>query len=202
MRKSIKKRIEEYFKKSSWLKITGDTFFYMLIILLIIPVTRREIISTVKRITLMSPSVKETPAPGSLGENDYLFRFESMEGRVMTLSEFKGNVLFINFWATWCPPCRAEMPSVQRLYDEYGDKISFIMITGEDSEPVRRYMQNNNYSFPVYFQKSGLPASFDVSAIPHTYVINRKGEILMSKTGAAKWDSSDFKEYLDKLMDI
>lgn len=196
----LKQRITQYLNKNSKLKIAGDIFFYLLIILLIIPGTRREIISTVKRLTLMKPRISETAAPVSLIAEDYLFTIEDQEGRIHNFSRYTGEVMFINFWATWCPPCRAEMPSIQRLYDKYGSKVKFILITSEEATPVNTYINKYNYSFPVYFQRSNLPPSFRVSAIPHTYIIDREGRILLSKTGAAKWDSEDFMEFLDSIL--
>jgi thiol-disulfide isomerase/thioredoxin len=202
MKIDIKNKFRDYLKKNSRLKIAADILFYILIILLLIPGTRRDIISTVKKITLMKPSVKEDTSLGALSDSDFLFRFESMEGKTMTLADYRGEILFINFWATWCPPCRAEMPSIQRLYDEYQDKIKFLLITGEDFEPVNEYKTKFNYTFPILFQRSNLPPSFNVTAIPHTYLINREGNILMSKTGAAKWDSKEFMEFLDRQLDL
>lgn len=198
----MKERLTNYLKSNTKIKIAGDIFFYLLIILLLIPYTRREIVSTVKRVTLMKPSIKEASALAVLNESDYALQFENQEGAMLSLNDFKGEVLFVNFWATWCPPCRAEMPSIQRLYDEYGGKIGFLIITGEETEPVMKYIQSNNFTFPVLYQRSNLPSSFKVSGIPHTYVINRQGEILMSKTGAARWDAPEFKEFLNKLISL
>ena len=202
MQINIKEKFSDYLKKNSRLKIAGDIIFYLLIILLIIPTTRREVISNIKRITLMKPSVKEAPVMSALSEDDYSFRFENTDGAILSLSDFRGEVLFVNFWATWCPPCRAEMPSIQKLYDEYRDKVKFLMITGEEKEPVHRYIEKYNYNFPVLFQRTSLPPSFSVSAIPHTFIISRDGRILLSKTGAAKWDSKEFKDFLDRQVNL
>ncbi len=199
MKLNLREKLRIYFDTKSKFKIASDIIFYILLILLFVPVTRREIISNVKRLTLMKPRIEATPSPVSLNADDYLFSFEDKEGEILTISDYSGEVLFINFWATWCPPCRAEMPSIQRLYNEFHNKVNFLMITGEKPDPVIRYLEQYNYSFPVFFQRAHLTSSFKVSAIPHTYIIDRKGNTILSKTGAAKWDAEEFKEYLNML---
>ena len=200
MNLKLKQKITQYLNKNSKLKIASDMIFYLLIILLIIPGTRREIISTVKRLTLMKPRISETESPVSLVAEDYFFTIEDPEGRLHKLSDYSGEVMFINFWATWCPPCRAEMPSIQRLYEKYGSKVRFILVTSEEDTPVNAYISKYNYTFPVFFQRSSLPPSFRVSAIPHTFIVDREGRILLSKTGAAKWDSEEFTEFIDSIL--
>jgi thiol-disulfide isomerase/thioredoxin len=196
----MKTKILNYFKTTSRAKLAGDIFFYVFIILMLIPVTRREIMSSVQRITMSKPKVNEKQEKYTLNEVDYSFRVEDSKGSNYSLYDFKGEVLFVNFWATWCPPCRAEMPSLQSLYNEYGDKVTFLLITGEEIDPVQKYLNDKKYNLPVYHQKSGLPQAFDVSSIPHTYIINRQGDIIMSKKGAARWDAPEVKTLLDELI--
>ncbi len=197
---SIKEKIIQYFKTTKKLKIAGDILFYIFLILLIIPASRREIITTVKRYTLIRPRVIERSVLGILNENDYQFTLEDINGTPFILQDFSNEVLFINFWASWCPPCRAEMPEIEKLYSEFKDKVKFLLITGEQNEPVKNYLEKYKYNFPVYFQRSKLPVSFNVSTIPHTFVIDRNGNILFSKTGAAKWNSTEFKKFLDSII--
>ncbi len=112
----------------------------------------------------------------------------------------KDKVVFVNFWATWCPPCRAEMPAIQKLYDLYKDKVEFIFITNENQSIVNRFLDKENYNLPSYNQFNSMPKEFNVSSIPATYILNRKGEIVVHKVGPAAWDSEKTKKLLDQLL--
>ncbi len=196
----IKERLKKYFQKSSKWKIAGDIFFYAFIILMIIPATRKPITSTLIRITMRKPQVKEAENIPKLTTRDLTFAFEDFEGNLYSLEDFQDEVILLNFWATWCPPCRAEMPSIQKLYNEYGDKIAMILITSEEKSILRDYLEENNYDLPVYIQKTALTPSFPVQSIPTTFLIARDGSLLLKKTGAANWNSDDFKSKLDNLL--
>lgn len=196
----IKERLKKYFQKSSKWKIAGDIFFYAFIILMIIPATRKPITSTLIRITMRKPQVKEAENIPKLTTRDLTFAFEDFEGNQYSLEDFQDEVILLNFWATWCPPCRAEMPSIQKLYNEYGNKIAMILITSEEKNIIRDYLEENNYDLPVYIQKTALTPSFPVQSIPTTFLIARDGSLLLKKTGAANWNSDDFKSKLDNLL--
>ncbi|MDI3520393.1 MAG: hypothetical protein PWR04_381, partial [Anaerophaga sp.] len=101
---------------------------------------------------------------------------------------------------TWCPPCVAEMPSIQRLYDEYKDKVAFLLISNENAAVINRFIEKNEYSMPVYSLLSNVPAVFETSTIPSTYLVSPSGRLLISKTGAAKWDSPKIKKILNQLL--
>ena len=116
-------------------------------------------------------------------------------------NQLKGMVIFVNFWATWCPPCRAEMPMIQELYNEYKDKIEFVFVTSESWETVEKFYKANEYKLPTYNSVSTPPKTFtETNSIPATYLIDKEGNILISKTGAANWSSDKVKKLLDKLL--
>ncbi len=195
----IKKWLSDYKKKSSRLKIVGDIIFYAFIILMIIPVTRREISSFLIKATLMKPTLENKES--ELTTDDYQLTIQEINSnRAVQLSEYKGEVILLNFWATWCPPCRAEMPSLQKLYNDYSDKVKFILVSNEENSAIENYFDEFGYTMPVYLQRSVLPPSFSVSSIPTTYLIGRNGRIIVRKTGAAKWDSEKFRAQLDEII--
>ncbi len=196
----LKERLKKYFQKSSKWKIAGDVFFYAFIVLMIIPATRKPITSTLIRITMRKPQVNEAENIPKLTTHDLTFAFEDFQGNQYSLEDFQDDVILLNFWATWCPPCRAEMPSIQKLYNEYGDKIAMILISSEEKNIIRDYLEENNYNLPVYIQKTALTPSFPVQSIPTTFLIARDGSLLLKKTGAANWNSDDFKSKLDNLL--
>ena len=117
------------------------------------------------------------------------FKVYTMDGREITLYESFGKPLVVNFWATWCPPCKAEMPHFDELYKEYGDRVNFMMVNMTDGQrdtvaAVKSFIEDNGYSFPVYCD-SDLSAAYaySVSSIPLTLFFDAEGNILNYKSG-------------------
>jgi len=131
---------------------------------------------------------------------DYNWQLRSVDGRKINLSDFKGQVVVVNFWATWCPPCVAEMPSFQKLYNAYGDKVVFLFVANDEPDRVRDYLTNNNYELPVYYQETKVPDEMNSNSLPTTYVVDAAGHIVASKVGAADWNSNKVRKLLDKLI--
>jgi thiol-disulfide isomerase/thioredoxin len=192
----IKNYFSEYFKNSGRLKIISDLVFYLLIIAVLLPWSRTFLIRSI----LLKPGFKHGSEIVSLKPEDYNLILQDQNGKIVKLSDHKGELIFISYWATWCPPCRAEMPSIQNLYKLYGDKISFFLITAEDSRKVKAFLYDKGYDLPVYFQKSLSSDLLNATSYPTTYIISRKGEILVKKKGAAKWDSRGVKRKIDELL--
>ena len=125
----------------------------------------------------------------------YDFLLEDFEGNRVTFESFKGRVVFINFWATWCPPCIAEIPDIHDLYKEKGQEIKFVMISlDRDEEKARKYIKNHEYEFSTYFLRSALPKTFDTHSIPTTYLLDKKGRIRVENHGMAKYNTSSFRD--------
>ena len=122
--------------------------------------------------------------------NDFNWQLQDRKGQEVNLKTFKGQVIVVNLWATWCPPCVAEMPSFQKLYNDYGDKVIFLFIANDDPDKVDRFLAKNGYELPVFFQTSSAPEAMSSNALPTTYIINSKGSIVASKVGAADWNSN------------
>ncbi len=118
----------------------------------------------------------------------------------VNLSELKGEVVFINYWATWCPPCRAEMPSLQSLYDDYKGKVSFVFITSDEKSKVDAFYTKHNYELPTYNILSNPPKEIDTKTLPATFVIDKKGKVALSEFGPANWNSNTVRELLDNLI--
>lgn len=130
----------------------------------------------------------------------YDFELESLDGKAVSFSEMKNKVVFVNFWATWCPPCIAEMPDIHSLYNEKGSEVEFVMISlDQDEKKVKDFISRKEFQFPVYFLRSNLPSSYDTHSIPTTYVIGKDGLIKVENHGMAKYSSDSFKKFLDGL---
>ena len=134
---------------------------------------------------------------------DYSFKIKTMDGKVVELSEFKNKVIFINIWATWCPPCRAEMPSIQALYDKVRDNedIVFVMLSMDregDEKKINKFINKKSYTFPTYLAASQVPNVLRSPSIPTTFVVDKTGKIVSKKVGMAKYDTKSFENFLLK----
>ncbi len=132
----------------------------------------------------------------------YQFDLKDQKGSVLPMSSLKGEVVFVNFWATWCPPCIAEMPDINDLYNSTSDSITFLMIS-LDKDPTKaiEFVEKKAFDFPIYFLHSGLPKVYDVSSIPTTYVISKEGNIVVENHGMAKYHSKKFRSFLAELLE-
>lgn len=120
-----------------------------------------------------------------IGDKAYDFSLLDKEGNEISLSSLRGKVVFLNFWASWCGPCKMEMPHMQKVYEEYKDKdvvILAVNITASEKngiEGVNNFLKENKYTFPVLYDKDGsVSEKYRISAIPTTYIINRDGIII------------------------
>ena len=179
-------------------KIT-NLIFIAVIALMIIPQTRQPIqIFLNKGLALISPSVvKETKREKI---KDYNWQLVDLQGQEIDFNQSKNKVVLINFWATWCPPCIAEMPSLQKLYDDYKDQVDFYFVSNEKGDVLKSFLEKNKYQFKVQIPKTEYPEIFDVSSIPRTFLIDRSGSIVMDKAGAANWNSKAVRETIDELL--
>jgi thiol-disulfide isomerase/thioredoxin len=120
---------------------------------------------------------------------DDTWTFQSVDGVTRRLSDFQGNVLVINYWATWCGPCRKEMPALSRLYKRIkGQRIELLCLTPEDPRNVRIWLDTHPNDLPLYAYKILPPAQLAWVALPTTYIVNKAGRVAYRFDGAAQWD--------------
>lgn len=150
------------------------------------------------KMLLFSPSVEDSGSRVKV--TDYRWNLKGINTSDYNFENANGKVVFLNFWATWCPPCRAEMPSIQKLYNDYKDKVEFIFITNEKPETVKQFLNKNSYTLPAYNELTRTPKEIQVSSIPATYLINKKGEIVVHSVGATAWNSEKIRKLLDELI--
>lgn len=140
-------------------------------------------------------------APESNWEGDVAFK--DGQGKTVELSSLKGKVVFINFWATWCPPCRAEMPSINTLYKKFKDSsnVVFLMVDVDGKyEKSRSFVKENGYDFPLYVPAGEIPSSLLGNAIPTTVILNKKGKIVKRHEGAADYASPQQEKFIQSLL--
>ncbi|NML38425.1 TlpA family protein disulfide reductase [Chitinophaga sp. G-6-1-13] len=171
-----------------------------LLAILFIPGGKVWFMQQLMKVGLLQPSVPKTnedawPAPEML--------FRDAAGAPVALSSLKGKVVFINFWATWCPPCRAEMPSVDRLYRQWKDNPgAMFLIVDADSQPDKAaaFMRDNGYQLPVAFLAGNVPQNVYNGTLPTTLIIDKAGRIVFRETGAADYSSRRMEQYIQQLL--
>lgn len=136
-----------------------------------------------------------TPAPD--------FTMTDADGATLTLADFKGKPVLLNFWASWCGPCQSEMPDIQTAWKEHGTDVEFVIVNmtgmnGETEQSAKAFLADAGYTFPCYFDANNSAATaFGVSSIPQTYLINAEGNIIGAYMGAM--DASVIAQGIDML---
>ena len=149
------------------------------------------------------------PAPdlpvldGSLEDHGMLSEWplRSLAGDSLNLDDFRGTTVLLNRWATWCAPCLKELPALQALYEKHED-ITLVLVSGEDQETVRRYIEQREYTFPVYTSESPPPDVFKSGSIPVTFVIDPKGRVVLRHTGIADWNDDRVVVFLKRIASV
>ena len=149
---------------------------------------------------LIAFSPKTIAVPDQKMLSSYQWQLVDATGQRVTLEQYKGKIIFINFWATWCPPCIAEMPSMQKLYVDYQYKIVFLFVTTDSFEKTNVFLAKENLILPIYQSVTNPPLEMESSTIPATYLIDKQGNLVLAKIGTANWNSDSFREKLDELL--
>jgi peroxiredoxin len=145
-------------------------------------------------------------APVAAGGQAADFKLEKLDGTTVSLESLRGKVVFLNVWATWCEPCREEMPSMQTLYDDFKGNKDFVMLAvSQDTKgraAVAPYVAKNGYHFTILLDpENKIGETYDVSGVPETFIIDRKGQIVAHHMGAFDWSRPDVKDALQQLLD-
>jgi len=146
-----------------------------------------------------SPSIEKVTKEAKI--SDYQWELKGLNTSGINFAELKGKVIFLNFWATWCPPCVAELPSIQSFYNDYKKDIAFVFISNENWSEINSFFLQNEYDFPAYHAiKGSLKDLPNISSIPRTFIIDKQGNIRVDKSGAANWNSTGFRAQMDSLL--
>ncbi len=124
-------------------------------------------------------------------------------GNTIKLSELKGKVVFLNFWATWCPPCVAEMPAIQKLYNQFKDNknVQFLLVDAEgDYKKSSAFMKKKKLTMPVFIPSSSIPDIYFSGSLPTTVILDKTGRIVFSHAGAADYGNPKVAEFINKLL--
>lgn len=153
--------------------------------------------------TLAGPSKEKIDRNFNLNDQEMAVSLKGYNGTAdANLADFRGKVVFLNFWGSWCPPCVEEMPGIQKLYETKGDQMVIVLITMKDKpEKFVPFLQENHYSMPVYEASSLLPKQLIPGSFPTTYILNKKGEIVLKEIKSVDWGSDEALSMVQKFID-
>ena len=155
---------------------------------------------------IMNPDVKEitnkknSKTISKYTKADLNIKLIDRHGKIISLADLKDKVIFLNYWATWCPPCIAEMPSISKLHKEMGNDVAFILLSfDKDFETAKAFNKRKDYNLPIYTLASNLPTMLQSSALPTTYIIDSDGNIVLTHEGMANYNTDEFRVFLENL---
>lgn len=139
-------------------------------------------------------------ADGEVATTIPSFKMYDLQGNLVNLVDLKGKKVFVNIWASWCGPCRAEMPSIEKLYSKIDKtKTAFVLLSlDETPENGIKFAQKSKLSVPVFFPGENLPTIFNVQSIPTTFIFDEKGKMIRRINGGENYDSNEYIQLFSK----
>ena len=178
------------------------------IAMFVFPSFKGTVMQGLMKVGLFQPSIPKSSQETSLAEfsstQDEQVLLENNNGEVVQLASLKGQVVFVNFWATWCPPCIAEMPTIQKMYDEFkgNDKFEVLMVDVDNKrDKSQNFMDKRKFDLPLYTPVSPIPTSYLGGAIPTTLVLNKYGQVVFKHEGMGNFSSKKFIKFLYDLIE-
>ena len=161
-----------------------------------------------KRIEMLENTVEETKQQEASDDTVMApdFQVEDAEGNMISLSSFQGKPVVLNFWASWCPPCKSEMPDFQAAYDTYGEDIQFVMVNltdgnRETKETASAFIEESGFTFPVYYDVNMEAAyAYNISSIPVTVLIDADGTVVAHRIGML--NAEGLQQGIDRLLEV
>lgn len=180
--------------KKDWIT---NSLLLALVIIMIVPSWRLTFSSGMQKIFMGRTDLKKSTAiPLNFSQEDWVL-FDSNKN-ASSFNDFKGKPIVLNFWATWCPGCRAELPQIKALKDKFKDDVIFISVTNESYDVIKASGEYDSHSDFIYFS-TYFSQQFDFSAYPTMFIIDSDFNIVQKIEGASKLDSDENIEFLKQL---
>ena len=190
-------------KINSWLRKNWFTFLMMsfLLVVMVSPSAKSWLLRQLVSTGLFKANIKKEGISNTSSKTD--FSFTNVQGVKASTVSLKGKVVFINFWASWCPPCRAEMPSLNELYNRLKDDDRFVFLfINEDDDKIKakQYLEKNQFNLPLFSRSGNVPPEIFSGTLPTTIVLDTEGKIVLQHTGMAAYNSDDFIKQMKDLL--
>ncbi len=185
-----------YIRKNGFSIVMG----MILLIMLVSPDTKSFVLRQLIATGFFNASIKSTDSATTAHVD---FNFSDEKGNIQHTSSLRGKVVFINFWASWCPPCRAEFPSIEALYSKFKDHpdIFFLMISEDnDISAAHEYLKKEKFSVPFYKTNSNVPGIIYTGTLPTTIVLDKNGKIRFRHEGFANYGAEKFIRQMEALI--
>ena len=202
-------------KKKTKNSIIKNGLFGLGVLILFLTGAHTEVLAFVQRgvlqTGLMNPKVEQTVAsetsreaagvPTAKEKSDLNLRLMDAQGNRLSMEDFRGKAIFLNVWATWCPPCIAEMPGINELYKDVKDQnVEFVMLSvDQDFDKAIEFRENKDFDFNIYQLAGPMPAMYASQAIPTTYVIDAQGNLVLTHKGMGDFDTQEFRDFIDEI---
>lgn len=178
----------------------GNVLFIGIVLLLLLhPPAKAWVLQRFLATGLFGAEIKKDPPAVAAVP----FSFCDQKGQISSTADLQGKVVFINFWATWCPPCRAEMPDLNDLYQQFrqDERFVFLFINEDnDAAKAKTYLQDKGFAMPLATLAGAAPAAVYSGTLPTTVVLNKEGKIVYRHEGIAQYNTKDFMNQLRALL--
>lgn len=196
--KSSNNRLWQYIRKN------GFTILMVIFIgvMFISPDVKSFVLRQLMITGLFNPSIEDNGVDED-NQTRVGFDFSDEDGNIINTSSLRGKVVFINFWASWCPPCRAEFPSIEILYTKFKDNPDVFFLTineDNDIDIAKKYLAKEKYSIPLFKANGNVPEEIYSGALPTTVVLDKNGKIRYHNTGFANYASDKFVKQISELI--
>lgn len=197
----------EKFKK--WFRKNWSTaiFGFLFVVLLVSPDAKAWLMRQAISTGLFNSKIEEKSGEKFQGENkdspSVNFSVRDEKGKIISISELKGKVVFINFWASWCPPCRAEFPSIEKFYTKYQSNLDVVFLTvnlDDQAAAGKMYLEKEKFTVPFLVPNGNIPTEYFNGSLPTTVVLDKNGKIRLHHSGMADYSKDSFYQQIDQLL--
>jgi thiol-disulfide isomerase/thioredoxin len=189
--------------KRVWKKVSNYLFIGLMLFVVFNTNAKSWVLKQLVSVGLFQAEIKKESTADKRPSQTPSFYFTGADGKTVSTADLKGKVVFINFWATWCPPCRAEMPTLDALYRKLKDDNRFVFLfMNEDNNPQKAndYLQSNGYAFPLVVPAGTIPGELYSGTLPTTLVLDKEGKVVLKHEGLANYNTDKFLEQLKGLL--
>jgi len=197
-KKQDKNRAIHFIKKNGLTVVLGIG----LIIMVVNPEAKSWVMQQMMKTGIFNAHIKE-PTKDKSDKKVPKLSFRDEDGNTVNTTSLKGEVIFINFWASWCPPCIAEMPSIEKLYEKFEShpEVRFLMVNeGEKLSKAKAFLEKKEYDFPIYKVNGKIPKNIYKGVLPTTLVLDKEGEVRYHHKGFANYSSEEFFNQIENLL--